>query len=87
MDAGIAAEVRAAIESELFVGANSRQIEAFFAQRQIVFSYDRFNRRYSGIIRDVAVDNAIDQDVVIYIYVDNQRRFEHAEVEDSFTAP
>lgn len=80
-----AEEVRQLIAAELQVGAEAREIEAFFDRHNITYSYDRFNQSYNGIIRDVSP--VLDQAVVIRVYVDEEKHFQRAEVRDSFTAP
>lgn len=78
-------EVRRLITAELQVGVEAQAIEAFFDRHGITYSYDRFNQSYNGIIRDVS--SVLDQAVVIRVYVDEEKRFQRAEVRDSFTAP
>jgi hypothetical protein len=80
-----AEEVRQLIASELQIGAEALTIEAFFKRHDIAFSYDRFAQRYQAIIRDVASAPKVDQAIIIYIYVDDQKRFARSEVNDSFT--
>ena len=81
-----AEEVKILIEAELRVGSTSDEIEHFFNEHHIVFSYDRFSERYQGIIRDVSDDDEVDQAITIYIYLDKEKLFKLLEVEDSFTA-
>ena len=80
-----AEEVRGLIASELEVGASSTEIEAFFKRHQIGNSYNRFDQRYKGIIRDVNDSRIVDQAVVVHIYVDEDKSFVSSEVRDSFT--
>lgn len=75
------------IETELSVGAPSEEIEKFFVDAALGFSYDKFNSRYQSIIRDVSENPRVDHVIVIYIYVDSHRRYLRHEVQDSFTAP
>ncbi len=82
-----AAEIRELIAAELQPGKSAEQIERFFESKDITYSYDRFANRYQAIIRDVATGRNADQAIVIYINVDEKRRFLSAEVRDSFTAP
>ena len=79
-------EVRVLIANELEAGASSHEIEEFFERHQIGYSYDRFFHRYQGIIRDVDDSRVVDQAVLIYIYVDEEKSFTSSEVSDSFTA-
>lgn len=82
-----AEEVRQSISKELHVGADEQLIEAFFKRHGIAYSYDGFARRYQAIIRDVSNSPDVDQAIVVHVYVDDGKRFERAEVRDSFTAP
>lgn len=82
-----AEQTKRLIANELAVGDNSDSIEAFFQKHNIIYSYDRFARRYQAIIRNVSSDPRVDQSVLVDIYVDDMRRFQRAEVHDSFTAP
>ena len=84
MNRDIAPKVRRLIEDNLQVGASSEEIEAFLAKHFGGGSYDRFNRSYNAIIRDVPHDPKVDQAVLIYIYVDENKRFVRSEVKDSF---
>ena len=81
-----AEEVRGLIAIELKVGASSHDIEEFFKRHKIGYSYDRFAHRYQGIIRSVDDSRIVDQAVLIYIYVDEEKVFVSSEVRDSFTA-
>ena len=80
-----ALEVRELITSELRVGSTSEEIEAFFRKHEISFSYNKFDKWYTGIIRDVSGNQQVAQDVVIKISVDEQKAFKSFEVYDSFT--
>lgn len=77
-------EARSAIETNLKQGDSSSVIEAFFKQRQLPFTYDRFSKRYQSIIREPKSEKHA---VVIYINVDSERRFVSGEARDSYTAP
>ncbi len=81
-----AEEVRVLIANELKLGASSAEIEEFFNRHKIDYSYDRFFDRYSGIIRDVTNSKVVDQAILIYIYVDEDKSLRSSEVSDSFTA-
>ena len=75
--------VSAAINKELPVGSSSAAIESFFERHQIVYGWDRISCEYQGVIRRVGPFRGIS----ITVYVDSQRRFVRAEVEDTFIAP
>lgn len=74
------------IEAELSVGATSEEIEEFFVDAGLGFSYDRFNSRYQSIIRDIPGGPRVDHAIVIHIYVDSHRQYLRHDVQDSFTA-
>ena len=80
-------EIKRLIAEELYVGASSEAIEAFFERHGILYSYDEFADRYQAIIRDVSGDAPLDQAVSIYVYIDENGDFEGSEVVDVFTAP
>lgn len=80
-------EVELSIHTELQVGAASQAIEEYFDRHGIAYSYDKFARRYQAIVRNVAISSDVDQAIVIYVYVDEEKRFQRAEAHDSFTAP
>jgi len=80
-------EVRELMAAELNVGDAASSIESFFERNDISFSYDRFAQRYQAIIRDVSSDPNVDQAIVIYVAVDDEKRLLSFEVKDSFTAP
>lgn len=80
-------KVRMMIKNELAVGSSSQDIEQFFKTHNLVFSYDKFSKRYQSIIRNVSPDPGVDQAIVIYLYVDDEKKFTREEVRDSFTAP
>ena len=75
------------IEDELIFGANSDTIEAFFQQYNIEYSFDRFQSRYQAIIRDVSIFPFVDKSIVIYININEQRRFSDYEIKESYVAP
>ncbi len=79
-------EVAELINNELSAGTHADQIEQFFKRNEWVFSYDWIRQRYQGIIRDVSANPTVDHAIVIYIYVDESKRFVRSEVRDSFTA-
>jgi len=80
-----AQEVRQLIENNLKVGASSKEIKAFLEEQGLGGSYSRFSNRYRSIIRDVAHDPKLSQAVVIYLYVDDRKRFLRAKVSNVFT--
>jgi hypothetical protein len=82
-----AIDVRVLIAKELKVGSPFIEIEGFFQRHKIIYSYDRFSKRYQGIIRNVGNNKNIDQAVTIYIYVDEEKSFTSSDVDNSFTAP
>jgi hypothetical protein len=85
MDKTKADEVRQLIAKELQVGANADVIEAFFDRHHIAYEWDRFAKIYVGIIRDLSTNpKLLDHSVLIDIYVDDEKRFVNAEVQDSF---
>ncbi len=81
------AEIRHTISSSLKRNASRRDIEEFFANVGWRYTFDDFNSRYQLIVREVSKDPAVDQAIVIYIYVDREGRFTTFETVDSFTAP
>ncbi len=80
-----AADVKVKLESALEPGADQANIEAYLQSENLPFSYDEFRSRYQSIIRDSGT--FIDHAVVIYVYVDENRRFLRVETHDSYTGP
>src|SRR5258708_8440802 len=74
--------IRSLITKELTRGTRSDLVEAFFKRHDLNFDYDRFANGYQGLVR-VSQYHAI----TIYIYLDADKKFARAEVEDSFTGP
>ena len=78
-------EVQEMINSELSVGANAEEIEAFFEKRGIGFSYDTFRDRYDSIYRNVSRYTFIDKAVVVHVYVDSEKKFTRSSSYLSYT--
>jgi hypothetical protein len=75
-------KVSAAISRELQAGAMAEDIEEFFKQNGIEYSWDPVAERYQAL-----APVSTYHDVTIQVYVDADRRFLRAEVHDSYTAP
>lgn len=74
------------ISDTLAVGDNSNVIESFLKENNIAFSFDSFSSRYQCIIRDPSKNLPKGyHSIIIYIYVDDNKNFKHAEVKDSYT--
>jgi hypothetical protein len=80
-----AEEVRADINSELAVGADSKAIEQFFARHKIAYGYDRYRDRYEGIIRNPRYAWFLEHAILVDVNVDKERKFLSSEVSDSYT--
>ena len=74
----------AALRTQLSSGDSAARIKEVLAREGIVFSYDEFQRRYQGIIRNPTKSNKL-HDIVIYVYVDAGGNYERHTVEDSYT--
>ena len=75
-----AQELNLRIESDLPPGASAEDIEVFLTRHEILFSYDRFQNRYQGIVR---IDRG--SGVSVYLYVDSNKRFVRGEAQTYFT--
>jgi hypothetical protein len=75
-----AQEVRMLIAKELKRGTAHQQIEEFLQRYTMAFGYDDIFNRYDALIRRTQFEG-----VSIVIYVDMDRRFVRAEVNDFFT--
>lgn len=74
------------ISENLNVGDSYTKIETFLKNHDIVFGYDNYHSRYQCIIRDPAWYKPKGyHSIVIYIYVDESKAFQRAEVRDSYT--
>lgn len=71
------------IEEHLKEGSGSVSIETFLKDNNITYSYDRFAKRYQGIIRNVSPKAKGDHAIVIHINVDEDKSFKSYEVLDS----
>jgi len=79
-------KVEKLISEKLVVGDSESRIEDFLKDHDIAFSYDDFNNRYQCIIRDPSPSKPKGyHSIVIYIYVDDSKTFQRAEVRDSYT--
>lgn len=74
--------VRSIIDDELSLKDTSQEIENFLNSKGITYSYDKYNRRYQCIVRDKDVGK---HSIVIYINVDEEKRYVSSEVFDSYT--
>jgi hypothetical protein len=79
-----AAQVQNDLRSALKTGDSSEKIESFFRSRSLPISYDKDQHRYQSIIRSPTSNLRA---VVIYVNVDEEKRFLTAEAHDSFTMP
>lgn len=76
-------EVVTQIEASLRPGDSSEKIEAYFTQQELSASFDRSQQRYQSIIRHPESNYHA---IVVYVYVDKERRFTRAEANDSYTS-
>ena len=75
------------LRRELKVGDSQQKIEAILSKEKIEFSFDDFNQRYQCIIRDPSASKPKGyHSIVIYVYVDSERRYTKHEARDSYTA-
>ncbi len=82
-----AKKVDETLRRELKIGAVQQKIEAILSKEKIEYSFDGFNQRYQCIIRDPSKAKPKGyHSIVIYIYVDSERRYTKHEVRDSYTA-
>ena len=80
-----AKKIRSIINQELSVKDSSQDIEGFLESMKITYSYDKYNNRYQCIIRDPSGKIIGYHSIVIYINVDEQKRYVSSEVFDSYT--
>ena len=76
-------EVKTRFEENVAIGGSPADIKSALGDLATAYSWDRFNEGYQAIIRH---PNSNFHAITIYVYVDNQRRYERIEVNDSFTA-
>ena len=86
-DNGASEQVDQLIKKHLELGDSSLEIESFLKDNEVMFTYDKYAKRYQCIIRDASSDGRLDSAIVIYLYVDEQKRFTRSEVIESFTSP
>jgi len=75
-------DLRAEFEGRVKVGDEPSVVETALSELGVSFSWDRFQRRYQGIIRH---PSSSWHTVVVIVHLDEQRRFKMLEVHDSFT--
>lgn len=80
-------ELETLINKNLSAGDSHEQIESFFKANGFGFDYDRFNKRYqSGYPPARNKDSlGVQEDVVIYVYVNDDKTFKKAIVEKVYT--
>ncbi len=77
-------EIELRIERELSFGSTRSEIEAFLDNTSWPpCTYDKYNQRYSCGIMDPDSDSRA---IVIYLYVDAERRLQRFEAHYSYTA-
>ena len=74
-----------ASKTELARGDGDEVIKKFLAHHQIKYSFDRFAKRYQGIIRNIKNDAGDDCAVVIYVYTDDAKKYLKSEFFASYT--
>ncbi len=80
-----AEQLTQAVKSELLVGAGDASVQQFMTKHHVIFSFDRFEKRYQGIIRNVANKPGTDCAVVAYIYADSAGNYLRSEFRASYT--
>jgi uncharacterized membrane protein len=75
-----AEEIQIMVNREIKAGASSGEIEAFLRKQKIKFSYDKFAGRYQSLIRRGEFSA-----IVLYVNVDERKRFVRAEAQNSYT--
>ncbi|MBY5922262.1 hypothetical protein [Ferrimonas balearica] len=80
-------EINEAIGNNLSAGDAAERIESFLISKEIDFTYDKYSRRYQCIKRSNSENDKIESAIIIYIYVDSNKRFVSSEVIESYTMP
>lgn len=80
-------QVENLIKEHLALGDSSAEIESFLKGNQIMFTYDKYAHRYQCIIRGASSNERVNSAIIIYLYVDEEKRFTRSEVIESFTSP
>jgi hypothetical protein len=73
------------ITSALKPGDSSEAIEAYFKNRGLPATYDKYQHRYQSIVRNTG--RPMGHAVVIYVYTDDAKRLSRVQTQDSYTAP
>lgn len=86
-DKAAVAEVEKLIQQNLKPGDSDAKIVEFFKQNQFPYSFDNFNHRYqSGVPKSEKTDaKGVKSAIAIYIYVNQDRSFQKAEVQMVYT--
>jgi len=75
----VAHKLETAAKSELHIGDSKKTIEEFFSRHSITFSFDKYQVRYQGIIRNIYRFSPFNAAVVVYVKVDDSGNFLSAE--------
>ena len=78
-------ELRGLAARELSIGAGDDLVRDFLARHQVRFSFDGYSSRYQGIVREVKNAPGVDCAVVVYVYVDADKRYLRSEFFASYT--
>jgi hypothetical protein len=77
--------VNALINNELAAGADAHDIEFFFRRHGIDYGYDRYARKYHGIIGNVSPYPFVDEAIEIDANLDSEGRLAGTKVYRTFT--
>ena len=72
-------------KQELIVGDSAVKVENFLNARSIQFSYDEFQGRYQGNVRNIYKPSFFDGAVSVYIKLDSNGKYLSAEFQPTFT--
>jgi len=72
------------LQAALKVGDSKEKIESVLKDRSLRATYDKYSHRYQSIMRSPTTEAHA---IVIYVNVDQERRFVYVETYDSYTAP
>jgi hypothetical protein len=78
-----AQKLEVAAKSELHVGTDKKTIEEFFSRHSIIYSFDKSQVRYQGVIRNIYQYSPFNAEVAVYVKVDDSGNFLSVEFQPS----
>ena len=79
------ADVKSSLYSSIAIGTTSSDIEQFFVQNHVNYSFDPYQRKFHGIIRNVSHKPFVDKAIEIDVKVDDNGKCADISVYATYT--